>query len=216
MCFEKVMVSFLLVCVLLSGVSAAFAAVAGNLVSPYPSDWRRWERELTPGTKTFTIRTQLQQDISLFADPKTVWADAVFFVNIAGASLDHYSGVRITRTEYQQASNSVVFTCQPIPLRNIDDGSLWLPAGATGSSYIPTTNELLLEGVAFLRAGGSPLIPGDWYYQAFTSPFIVDRIPWSNEATDESGSSGGCSTGAFAPFAGVLLLSLVALVRRKP
>ena len=215
---RKLMVSIVLVCVLLSGVSAAFAAVpiVGDLVSPFPSEWRRWERELTPGTKTFTIRTQLQQDISLFADPKTVWADAVFFVNIAGASLDHYSGVRITRTEYQQASNSVVFTCQPIPLRNIDDGSLWLPAGATGSSYIPTTNELLLEGVAFLRAGGSPLIPGDWYYQAFTSPFIVDRIPWSNEATDESGSSGGCSAGAFAPFAGVLFLPLLALVRRKP
>ena len=209
---RKLMVSFLLVCVLLSGVSAAFAAVpiVGDLVSPHPSDWRRWERELTPGTKTFTIRTQLQQDIDLFADPETVWADADFFVNIAGDSLDHASGVRVTSTEYQQASNSVVFTCQLIPLTNIDDGSLWVPAGATGSSYIPTTNQLLLRGVAFKSASGT-----EWYVQAFTSPFIVDRIPWSNEATDESGSSGGCSAGAFAPFASVLLLPLLALVRRK-
>ena len=152
---------------------------------------------------------------SLFADPKTVWADAFFVVNIQGTSLDQQSGVRITRTEYQQASNSVVFTCQLMPLTNIDDGSLWVPPGATGTSYTPTTNQLLLFGVSFLREGGSPINQNDWYSQTFASPFIVDRIPWSNEATDESGSSGGCSAGAFAPYAGVLLLPLLALVRRK-
>ena len=201
---RKFMVSLVLVCVLLSGVTTAFAAVAGSLVSNNPNDWRLW---VTRNQDSFTVRTNFLGDIRNFADPRKAWTEATFVVPYSDPSLDITSGTRLERTEYNNAGE-VVYTYSLRPLLR-DDGSVWTSAQHP-NGYTPPINDIWFTGVAFLTQGGS------WSVEMFSpAPIILNRIPFSDSDGNESDSSGGCSAGAFAPFAGVLLLPLAALYRRR-
>ena len=201
---RKLMVSIVLVCVLLSGVSAAFAAVAGNLVSNNLNNWRLW---VTRNQDSFTVRTNFLGDIRNFADPRTAWTEAVFMVPYSDPSLDVFSGTRLERTEYNNAGE-VVYTYSLRPLLK-DDGTLWTTA-SNPNGVTPPIQDILFTQVRFVTQSGS--INTEIFSPA---PFILNRIPFSDSDGNESDSSGGCSAGAFAPFAGVLLLPLAALYRRR-
>ena len=201
---RKFMVSLVLVCVLLSGVTTAFAAVAGSLVSNNPNDWRLW---VTRNQDSFTVRTNFLGDINNFANDRSVWTEAHFIVPYSDPSLDITSGTRLERTEYTSAGE-VVYTYSIRALLK-DDGTLWTSAQYP-NGYTPPINDILFRGVSFLTQGGT------WDTELFApSPFILNRIPFSSTDGNDSNSSGGCSAGAIAPFAGVLLLPLLALYRRR-
>lgn len=203
---RKLILCLVLVCVLLSGVTTAFAAVAvaGSLVSNDPNDWRLW---VTRNQDSFTVRTKFLGDISLFADPRSIWTEAHFIVPYSDPSLDITSGTRLERTEYTGVGE-VVYTYSIRSLLK-DDGTLWTTAQYP-NGYTPPINDIFFTGVSFLTQGGT------WSTEQFApSPFILNRIPFSSTDGNESNSSGGCSAGAFAPFAGVLLLPFLALYRRR-
>ena len=200
---RKLMVSFILACVLLSGVSAAFAA---ELVSNEPRDWYAW---INRDGVRFVIQTAFKGDINDLADPMSNWATADIVVSAALAemsgagSLDVTSGTRFENAAYDSAGR-VVFTFSLKPLLNTD-GTVWTPARYP-KGYTPTLNDLLLVRVHFLTQAE------EWITQEFRpAPFVLGRLA----PTETSGNSGGCSAGAFAPFAGVLMLPLLALYRRK-
>lgn len=201
---RKFMVSLVLVCVLLSGVTTAFAAVAGSLVSNNPNDWRLW---VTRNQDSFTVRTNFLGDINNFADPRSVWTEAHFIVPYSDPSLDITSGTRLERTEYTSAGE-VVYTYSIRALLK-DDGTLWTSAQYP-NGYTPRLNEIFFEGVSFLMQNGTVVTE-----EFVPSPFVLNRIPFSDTDGNDSNSSGGCSAGAFVPFAGVLLLPLAALYRRR-
>ena len=198
------MVSIVLVCVLLSGVSAAFAAVAGNLVSNNPNNWRLW---VTRNQDSFTVRTKFLGDIRNFADPRTAWTRATFVVLYDDPSLDITSGTRRERVDLNSAGE-VVYTYSLRPLLKVD-GTLWTPAQYP-NGYTPRLNEIFFEGVSFLMQNGTVVTE-----EFVPSPFVLNRIPFSDTDGNDSNSSGGCSAGAFVPFAGVLLLPLAALYRKR-
>ena len=201
---RKFMVSLVLVCVLLSGVTTAFAAVAGSLVSNNPNDWRLW---VTRNQDSFTVRTNFLGDINNFANDRSVWTEAHFIVPYSDPSLDITSGTRLERTEYTSAGE-VVYTYSIRALLK-DDGTLWTSAQYP-NGYTPPINDIFFRGVSFLTQGGT------WDTELFApSPVILNRIPFSSTDGNDSNSSGGCSAGAIAPFAGVLLLPLLALYRRR-
>lgn len=199
---RKLMLCLVLVCALLVGVGAAYAELAGRIVSDNPGDWRLWQQR---DGNLFTIRTKFLGNIDLFADPRTVWADeGVHVIRYGGdLSLDIFSGTRTESITYNSAGE-VVFTLSRRPLLKVD-GTLWASSsGATG--YIPPLNDLRLPYVAFKLKDGTEVI------EQFSSSFIIARIPADDSAAGEE-SSGGCA--AVAPFAALLLLPVGALALRR-
>ena len=173
---RKLMVSFILACVLLSGVSAAFAAVAGDLVSNNSNSWLLW---VNGNQSTFSVRTSfLGPNIDDFADQGSDWTSAVFEVSASNPifsgdlSLDRTSGVRLERASYNNF-REVVYTYSLRPLLK-QDRSLWTsPTYPNG--YTPTIEDLLFKEVIFRpRSGGAPSV------ETFSPlPFVLSRIPRS-------------------------------------
>ena len=194
--------------VLVAGV--AMAQPAGELVSGKPSDWTR----AISNSGVISIRTKFRGLLTDFPDPASAWSTITIEVdgtvspfNLLGLVLD--SGVRPYQTGNILPSGEVqfMFSTRVMDIRN-QDGTLGPAKDTAGQDLIPRWSDLRITKITFTRMDGSLAT------ETFSPPMLLTGMRDSDNVSGEDSSSGGCSTGAVAGFAGLLLAPLAVLRKR--